>query len=189
MAVQVKPITVEEFWEIAQQPEHEDHQLELIEGVIEEMPPSSYLNAMIAATVASFLTVYAREHHLGFVTGADGGYALSPKTVLIPDVAFVTRERVSSFVEKVFPGAPDLAVEVISPNETHPQVLRKVRRTVQAGTRLVWAVYPEDQTVNVYRLLESGELAVQTVGLEDSLKGGEVLPGLTLPLRDIFPQG
>jgi Uma2 family endonuclease len=188
MEVQTKPLTIEEFWGILSLPENEGRQFELITGAIEEMPPSSYLNSMVAAAFVSYLAAYARENNRGFVSGADGGYALAPDTVFVPDAGFVSRERLVDFSSKIFPGAPDLAVEVISPSETHPMVLNKVRRYLQAGTQIVWAAYAEEQIVNVYRLLSDGELAVQTLGIDDHLEGGAALPGFSVALLNIFPQ-
>jgi Uma2 family endonuclease len=80
-----------------------------------------------------------------------------------------------------------LAVEVISPSESSNDVLTKVRRYVDAGTQLVWAVYPREQTVYVWKPVSDGGLHVQVFGIEDTLDGGEVLPGFTLNVRDIFP--
>jgi Uma2 family endonuclease len=188
MAVQTIPLTIDEFLEIAQQPQYETCQLELHDGVIEEMPPSSYLNSMIAAQFVRLLGNYVYDNGLGTVTGADGGYRLGPRTVVIPDAAFISRERKPDTSAKIIEGAPDLAVEVISPSESHPKVIRKVRRYLLAGTKLVLAVYADDEVINVYRLLESGELGVQTLGIEDTFEGGDAVPGFQLALRSIFPK-
>src|SRR5258708_35645994 len=122
MTVQEKLYTIQEFWEIAQLSENEDKRLELIDGVILVMPPSSNKNTVVAFRVARFLGNHVDEHDLGYVTGADGGFELGQKTVLIPDVGYISKERAGKLVGNVFPVAPDLAVEVISPSETSRKV-------------------------------------------------------------------
>jgi Uma2 family endonuclease len=186
MAVQEKLITAEEFWEIAQLPENADKRLELIDGAIHDMPPSSKLNTILAVWIAHLLISYVVANYLGYVTGADGGYQLGPHDVRLPDVGFIAKARAAGLSGTVFPVAPDLAVEVISPSETSRAVLDKARAYLQAGTRSVWAVYPEDQVVDVYRLADDGGLHVQTVGKEGTLDGADALPGFTLAVSDVF---
>jgi Uma2 family endonuclease len=82
-----------------------------------------------------------------------------------------------------FDGAPDLAVEVVSPDE---DIFKKAREYLNAGARIVWAVYAEEQTVYVMRLDAQGTLTSVPFGINDTLDGGDVLPGFTLPVRDIF---
>jgi Uma2 family endonuclease len=188
MAVYALPLTIEEFLKIAQQPEYESCQLELHDGVIEEMPPSSYLNSLIAAQIVRLLGNFVYDNDLGTVTGADGGYSLGTRNVVVPDAAFVAKARRPDPGSKVIEGAPDLAVEVISLSETTPKILKKVRRYLTAGTKLVLTVYPEDQVIIIYRLLDTGELGVQTLGIDEHFDGADVLPGLQLPLRSIFPK-
>lgn len=184
MVVQEKHYTVEEFWEISQQPEYEGRRLELDEGVIVEMPPSSPKNTMIAARIIYFLSAFVLPHNLGYVTAPDGGYRLSPGKVRQPDAAFISRGRLPQ-VPDVLGLAPDLAVEVASPNE---DVLRKVNEYLRAGTRIVWVIYADEKTVYVFSLNDDGSLHGVAFDINGTLDGGDVLPGFTLSVRDIFPE-
>ncbi|HVU10590.1 MAG TPA: Uma2 family endonuclease [Phototrophicaceae bacterium] len=185
MVVQERLITADEFWEIAQAPENERKRLELDEGVIVEMAGSSPTNTVIAARVIYFLNGYAIPRNAGYVTGPDGDYKLGERKVRQPDAAFVLKARIAK-LPRHFNFAPDLAVEIVSPSE---DALKKVNEYLRAGTQIVWAVYPVDKIVYVCTLNDDGSLRGQTFGIDDTLDGGGVLPGFTLPVRDIFPEG
>jgi Uma2 family endonuclease len=186
MVVQHRTYTAKEFWELVQETS-DDTLLELIEGMLIEMPPSSPLNAVIAARILAFLFNFVEEHGLGYVSGADGGYTLSPATVLIPDVAFIAKERAPA-IPKQFSGAPDLAVEVISPSETPRKINDKTSLYLNHGARMVWNVYPDDTIVEIWQSAEDGGMAVHTLTIGDTLNGADVLPGFALPGAKIFPQ-
>ena len=188
MAVEQRLYTVEEYLQIAGSAEYADKRIELIDGEIVEMPGSSYPNSRIAGMVIFFLIAYVREHDNGYVSVPDGMYRLDDHTVLQPDAAFMSKERGKDPSEIVMDGSPDLAVEVISPSESHPSVIHKARRYLDAGTSLVWAVYPTDKTVVVYRLTTEGDLHTDTLGINDVLEGTHTMPGFTLPVKDIFPE-
>lgn len=188
MAVQQRTYTVEEFLEIARQPEYEGQRLELLDGELIVMPPSSPLNSEIAGLIVYYFNAYVLSRRLGRVTVGDGGYRLGPKTTLVPDVAFTSYDRGLDFSGSVVEGAPDIAIEVISPSESAQDVRDKVWTYLQGGTRLVWAVYPKSKVVDVYRLASENQLAVEKLTTDDMLDGGEALPGFMLPVKDIFPQ-
>lgn len=185
MATLEKLITADEFWLIAQLPENENKRLELIDGVIYEMAASSPANTVIAARFVRYIGSYVDDNDLGFVTGADGGYELDVHNVPQPDAAFISKVRQPTLPDK-FRIAPDLVVEVISPSERPHKVLDKINRYLRAGTRLVWAVYPEDRVVHVYRMGEGSSANVKVVIADEALDGEDVLPGFTLPLSKIF---
>ena len=119
---------------------------------------------------------------MGRVTGADGGYIVGDER-LIPDVGFVSYTRQPEDPHAAYnPIAPDLAVEVLSPSDS-PYVTRlKIASYTHAGTT-VWLIDPEQQTVEIY----SPDVAPQTLDNSDTLNGGDILPGFTLPVKDIFP--
>jgi Uma2 family endonuclease len=188
MAVQQRSYTVEEFLAIAKSEEYESSRLELLDGELLVMPPSSPLNSQIAILIAYFLTAYVLANKLGRVTGADGGYRLAPKTTLVPDVAYTSYKRQLDFSGSVVNGAPDLAVEVISPSESAQDVQDKVWAFLQAGTRLVWVVYPKTKLVDVCHLASDNQLVASRLGIDGVLEGTDILPGFTLPVKDIFPE-
>jgi Uma2 family endonuclease len=181
---QEKLYTAEEFWKIARLPENEGKRLELDEGEIVEFELSSPLNSITAGRVAYFLNIHVMPQNLGYITGPDGGFKLAPKTVRQPDAAFISKTRAPK-IPREFEIAPDLAVEIVSP---HEDVWKKANEYLRAGTKLVWAVYPTDKIVYVFRLNDDGSLRGQPFDINATLDGGDVLPGFTLALRDIFPE-
>lgn len=186
MSVQERLYTAAEFWGIAHLPENADKHLELLDGIIIEMPPSSQKNAVIAARIVYLLNTYVIPRDLGYVTGADGGYTITDHNAFQPDAAFISKTRHSALEGVAFPVAPDLAVEVISPSESSNDVLKKVRRYLAAGTRQVWTVYPEDTLVYVWKPGGEDDVHMQVVDINGSLSGEDALPGFTLTAREIF---
>lgn len=184
MVLQRPKLTVEDFYAFLDAQEN-DRRYELIEGEIVEMPPSSNPNSRLALRLGLRLNIFVENNDLGYVMGADGGYTLSPGTVRIPDCSFVSKDRFPDGLPDRIEGGPDLAVEVISPSETATAIMKKVRMYLDAGTRLVWVIYPEDQVIDVYQPTEQGYL-LQTVVASGSLQGGDVLLGFSLALKSLF---
>lgn len=188
MVTQPKLYTVEEYLAVALLPENEHKRLELIEGQIVEMPPSSQLNTLVAFEFGMFMRVFARQHDLGYVVGADSGFELALETVRQPDTAFIAKARKPTFDRVTFPFPPDIAVEVISESETSRSVLDKTMLYLQAGTAIVVNIYPTDKVIDVCRLSEEKDIIISTLKIDEVFDGGDVLPGFKLPLRDIFPK-
>jgi Uma2 family endonuclease len=185
MALREKLYTAEAFFKIASLPENGDKRLELNDGVIVNRGISSQINTVTAARIGYFLNIHVIPNDLGYVTGADGGFKLGEKRARIPDVAFVSKSRLPKLKDAMFPFAPDLAVEVISPDE---DIFKKAREYLHAGSRMVWAVYTDEKVVYVMRLDPDGSIRSVPFGIDDTLDGGDVLPGFTLAVREIFPQ-
>lgn len=184
--IREKRYTAEEFWEIASRPENAEKRLELDDGVIVEIAGSKPENTITAVNIATDLNLFVRKHNLGYVSGADGEFKLAPRIVREPDVAFIARHKITGKkFPKRFEFAPDLAVEVVSARE---DVLKKAQEYLMYGGRMVWAVYFDDKLVYVFKPAASNKLDVQVFGIEDTLDGGEVLPGFTLKVKDIFPE-
>jgi len=180
MVLREQIYTAEEFREIARLPENEERRLELEDGVIIEMASSSPRNTVIAARMAHFLNAHVIPRNLGYVTAPDGGFNLGKGRVRQPDCAYNSKQRMPK-LPKEFDIAPNIAVEVVS---THEDVLRKVKEYLEAGTQLVWVIYPDEQSVEIFR---PDEPRWQTLNLDDTLTGERVLPDFTLAVRDIFP--
>jgi Uma2 family endonuclease len=159
---------------------------ELVDGTLVEKP-MGYLESMIAVVLSTALHNFVVPRKLGIVTGEAGMMNLFAQLVRIPDVAFTSWTR--------FPGgkptnapvpklAPDLAVEVLSASNTPREIARKLREYVKAGVRLAWVIDIQLRTVNVYTAPENPTI----LSGDDSLNGGDVLPGFTFPLRELFAQ-
>ena len=127
-----------------------------------------------------------RDHNLGVVYAAETGFKLAsdPDTVRAPDVAFIRRDRVEEVgdIEGFWPGAPDLAVEVISPSDTYADVQEKVFDWLEAGTRMVILVMPRKRIVTIYRSMTDMIMLTE----HDTLDGGDVVPGWKIPVRELF---
>ncbi len=147
---------------------------------------SGHQSSRIAIRIAARLSPFVEAGALGNIAGADGAYifARDPYTVRIPDLSFVRAERLppedawAKFLEL----APDLAVEVVSPSDSANEVQEKVNEYLDAGVKLIWVVFPIQRTVTVY----AADRAAHVLYEEDSLDGGDVLPGFTLSVADVF---
>jgi len=179
---QTQPITANE---LLQMPD-DGFRYELVRGTLRRMAPAGHQHGRIAINLTTPLDQHVRANDLGAVFAAETGFQLEadPDTVRAPDVAFVRKERLdeASENEGFWPGAPDLAVEVISPSDTYTEVEEKVRDWLRFGTRLVLVVNPRTRTVTVHRAPD--QHVVLTEG--DTLDGGDVVPGWTMAVRAIF---
>ena len=180
-AQQIKHYTVEDFDRIVALPENADRLLEFIGGEIVEVP-SNLLSSKIASRINRYLGAHVDDNNLGHVTGEAGGYMVSGERYA-PDVAFISKERQPEVDDTIAYNLvpPDLAVEVISPNDPEKQITIKVTNYLRAGT-VVWVVYPKTKEVAVYTPGQPPKVITEG-GILD---GGTVLPGFTLPVKDIF---
>jgi Uma2 family endonuclease len=163
----------------------ENRLYELIDGVLVEKS-TGYRESLVAGWILTALNVFVMPRKLGFVTGADGIIRLFPGLVRIPDVAYVSRERLPDGKvpnEPVPQVVPDLAVEVLSAGNTAAEMDRKRGEYFEAGVRLLWIVDPQTRTADVY-VPSSKEPT--TLDESSSLDGGDVLPGFALELRTLF---
>lgn len=168
----------------------DEHHYELVRGDLMMMSPASPVQGRYAERLSRALGQYVEDHDLGEVYTAEPGFVLQPEPEVIiraPDVAFVAKARIPPPDQQAgfWPLAPDLAVEVISPSETAEAVQTKVTDYLAAGTRLVWLVYPTSRVVLVYQ----SPTHIRQLGIDDTLEGGDVLPGFHYPLRRLFREG
>ena len=159
---------------------------ELVCGELRRMSPAGHWHGGAGAPLTELLIRHVREHHLGKVFMAETGFLLArnPDTVLAPDLSFVSKERLPpARTRGYFPGPPDLAVEVRSPDDTRKQVHEKALSWLRHGARMVWVVDPMAESVTVYR----GTDDVRALGADDEILGGDVVPGFCVRVRDLFP--
>jgi len=182
MASGTRQVTVEEFDRLVELPENADKLFEYIGGEISEVP-SNPLNSEIASRISAEIVFFIKGKNLGHVTGEAGGYIVSGERYA-PDVAFISKKRQHKLAERGYnPNPPDLAVEVLSPSDRHGTLRVKLANYLSAGT-VVWLVDPEIQMVEIYIRCQKA----RTMGVDGILDGGDVLPGFTLPVKDIFPE-
>ncbi len=159
---------------------------ELIHGELKQMAPAGGQHGHIASEIGAELRNHVKANGLGRVFAAETGFkiATDPDTVRAPDAAFVSRARVEAAgpVEGYWPGAPDLAAEVVSPHDRYTEVEEKVAAWLDAGTRMVLVLDPRRRTLAVHR--SRRDIAVLTEA--DTLDGGDVVPGWSVSVRELF---
>ena len=182
MVAKTQLVTAEELLDMPD----DGFEYELVRGELRKMAPAGSRHSVSGIDFATSLNIHVKANNLGRVFGADGGFLLArdPDTVRAPDVAFVRRERVEAIgiVSGYWPGPPDLAVEIISPNDRYTEVYEKVDEWLAAGTRMVVVVNPRNRTATVR--VAGMNPVILNVG--DTLDGGDVVPGWRMPVADIF---
>jgi Uma2 family endonuclease len=159
---------------------------ELIDGVLVEKTVG-YYEAYIAATLIRLLGNFVVEHDLGIIAGADGMLRLAPGLVRIPDVSFISWDKLPGrrLPRQAIPDLlPDLVVEVLSESNTPREMARKLDEYFALGVRLVWLIDPSREMIEVYTARHQS----WTLDTSAILEGGEVLPGFILPVRALFPE-
>lgn len=189
MAIQQQLHSVDTLWELTHAPENDSKRFYLIDGELFEMSPVNRTHARLTSLLIHFLQGYVLEKDLGEVHTEAGYHAPNDRTTLLaPDVAFVSHERLSKQPEDKFLSVmPDLAVEVVSPSNSIKQIRRKAAIYLDNGTSLVWIVLPADKGVDVCRSVQGSRLDIEFVGQSGKLSGEPALPGFELELVRLFP--
>lgn len=174
--------TAEDLWNM---PDNGGH-CELVRGELRPMAPANFDHGGVTMNLAIPLGHYIKLHTLGTIVAAETGFIIArkPDTVRAPDIGFVRKERIppSGRPKKFFDGAPDLAVETLSPYDTMEEVEEKVHDWLAAGTRLVWVVNPRQRTVTVYR----PDKTARILAADESLEGDDVVAGFSIDVAEIF---
>ena len=177
------PLTAEDLYVLP----GDARRYELVRGQLRVAEPPGLRHGVISALIAARLLAHVQPRRLGTVA-VESGYVLQrgPDTVRGPDVTFLAAERqppaerAHRFVE----GAPDLAVEVVSPGDRPSEIAEKVDEYLASGTRLVWVIYPDTRRIAVH----DGGRATRLLRVADTLDGGDVLPGFACPVAELFPE-
>ena len=159
---------------------------ELIDGVLKEKVSAGAEHSFIGIRLGGEFDRHARRHRLGRVGGTDGGVLIrrNPDNVREPDVFFVSAERlpldvrVQGYLEVV----PELVVEIVSPSDSETDLREKIVMWLDFGVSMALEVRPADRAVAVH----CPGVPSKTLTGDDVLDGGDVLPGFSLPLSDIF---
>lgn len=157
---------------------------ELVDGVLVEKA-MGFRESCLASVLIAILLTFVRSRNLGLVTAPGGMMRLAPGLVRIPDVAFISWDRLPNRrmpPEPIPDLAPDLAMEVLSMGNTSGEMARKRQDYFAAGAQVVWEVNPNTRTVEVFTTPDHSTVLYEA----QTLDGGMVLPGFTLPLQELF---
>lgn len=170
----------------------EEMPVEIIDGEIVEMSPVGVKHHLIGGKFFRAFDTYNVEHHLGYVF-MDGLICVLDARVSdirgaqIPDVCFIRKERISLThdLSRPFRGAPDLAVEVVSPDDDPEVLLKRVRRYLKFGSQQVLVAYPNPEEIHRY-FAHTSQVLTYRNGVDEQIDLSDLMPGLQLRLADIF---
>jgi Uma2 family endonuclease len=152
------------------------------------MSPTGTWHALVVGRINEAVTIYVGQKRLGLVTSAEAGFHVVRKprdTVRAPDIAFLsneTLERVKAATSTFAPDAPDLAVEVLSPDDTFATIQKKVDDYLGAGGKLVWVASPFGRVVHVHERGRPPRVLDESAEID----GGEALPGFHCRVAEFF---
>lgn len=162
------------------------YRYELVEGELRRMSPGGGEHGVIIGKITGRLEVHVEDNDLGVVCGAETGFTIArdPDTVRGPDAAFVSKERIPAdgIPKGYWPYAPDLAIEVISPNDIYGDVDEKISEWLTAGVRLVVIINPRKRNVKLYR----SQTQISLLTAADQLSFEDIVPGFTYPIAKLF---
>ncbi len=175
-------ITAEELFNISD----DSYRYELDKGRLRKMSPTGLEHGVITSRLGVRLELFVEQQNLGIVCAAETGFYLEkePDTVKAADISFYTWERIpmNDIPKGYGDSPPDLAVEVMSPNDNFIKTEKKALSYLEKGSKMVWVIYPKEQTVTIYRK-ESKKALKKT----DVLDGEDVIPGFSVNVAEIFP--
>lgn len=160
---------------------------ELANGELVRSPKNDFYHGHICSRLLAALFHFNEPRRLGAILDSSTGFWMVNRNCRAPDISFVSRARLQALgfkrsTRSFFPGAPDLAVEILSPNNTRAEVDERLKDFFASGTRLVWVIDPEGQRAEVCHSLTERRL----VGSGGFLEGEELLPGFRYPIADLF---
>ena len=172
--------TIADFMEFVFRPENEDQIFELINGEIVEKMPGRTRNSELSLVVTSLVRPFCRSHGLPcHISGEAGAYDIQG-SVVAPDFAY---KRTPTSGEYPDPVAPAWIIEIISPTDKAPDIRKKRQIYIRAGI-LYWEMYPESESIDVYA---PGQ-PMYAVEIDGTLDVGDLIPGLTIPAKEIFAE-
>jgi Uma2 family endonuclease len=163
------------------------HRYELVNGELVDMGNSGMEHGGIGSLLGGFLAIYVREHKLGIVCDSSTAFTLKNGNKRSPDVSFVAKERLKGLKRPprgFFQGSPDLAVEILSPNNTVEELHEKIVEYFENDTRLVWVIHPDEKYVLVYHAIEPDSF----LRPQDKLDGEVIVPGFSMAVAELFEE-
>ena len=162
---------------------------EVVNGELVMSPKNNWFHGSICARLSAALFNFSQKHKLGRVLDSSTGFWMFNRNCRAPDISFVSKARMTSLgfqpkEKRFFPGAPDLAVEILSPNNTRAEIDERLRDFFASGTKLAWVIDPETESVEICHSLTQRKL----VGSGGLLEGEDLLPGFRYPIADLFKE-
>jgi Uma2 family endonuclease len=160
---------------------------EVVDGQLTMSPKNNFQHGHICTRLLVALSTFNEDHGLGAILDSSTGFWMNNRNCRAPDISFVSRSRLKTLgfkpsTRSFFPGAPDLAVEILAPNNTRSEMDERLRDFFESGTRVAWIIDPEAECAEVCHSL----IRRQAVGSDGFLEGEELLPGLRYPLAKLF---
>jgi Uma2 family endonuclease len=160
---------------------------EVIEGELVMSPKNNFEHGQICARLLAALVNFNQKEKLGVVLDSSTGYWMQNRNCRAPDISFIPKDRLRELgftptTRRFFPGAPDLAVEVMSPSNSRTELNQRLRDFFSSGTQIAWVINPEAQSVEICYALDRRKL----VGPGAELDGEQLLPGFRYPIGDLF---
>lgn len=163
------------------------HRYELVDGEPIDIGNSGMEHGGIGSFLGGLLALYVRQQKLGIVCDSSTAFTLKSGNKRSPDVSFVQKERLKGLKRPprgFFQGSPDLAIEILSPNNTVEEIHSKIVEYFENETRLVWVIHPDERYVLVYHAPEPDGF----LRADDSLEGESVVPGFSMAIADLFEE-
>ena len=162
---------------------------EVVDGELVMSPKNDFFHGSICTRLSFALEDFNRAHKLGVILDSSTGFWMVNRNCRAPDISFVTRERLISLgfkrsTRKFFPGAPDLAVEILSPNNTRAQIDERLKDFFASGTQITWIINPDEECGEICHAPDKRQL----IGVGADLNGEHLLPGFRYPIADLFKE-
>jgi Uma2 family endonuclease len=162
---------------------------EVVDGELVMSPKNNFEHECICGRLFAALHNYNRQYRLGVLRGSSAGYWMANRNCRAPDISFIPRQRLlelnfSPKARQFFPGAPDLAIEILSPGNTRAEMDARLRDFFASGTQIAWLIYPETESAEVCRSLIRRVL----IGPGGELDGEDLLPGFRYPIAQLFKE-
>ncbi len=191
IATEKKPWTDEEFMALSS----DGHRYELIDGALADRGNSGMEHGGIGSFLGDVLAIHVRQRKLGTVCDSSTAFTLKSGNKRSPDVSFVAKERLKGLKRPprgFFQGSPDLAVEILSPNNTVEEIHAKIVDYFENDTRLVWVIHPDEKYVLVYHapepVREASLKETRFLRAQDVLEGEAIVPDFALAVAELFEE-
>lgn len=162
------------------------HRYEIVNGELIDMGNSGAKHGYIAVVLSAALFNSVSTQKLGAIFDSSTAFKMKSGNKRSPDISFMAKERLQGLKDLpdgFLEGAPDLAVEILSPSNTVEEIHNKLVEYFENGSRLVWVIHPKEEYVLVYRSAQQPDRLLKST---DSLNGEEIVPDFTLPIADLF---